>query len=144
MRRLVDDADAREHPLEILKEKISVFEEAEHAQIHTHANHKPPAFCMSIFRFANLTAQPEIHRRRGKNERDERRSPRAIESVTRMDEEIFAHLPRSDAPIRRDYDREENNEGERIKKHGGSRLFLFQGAKSFSRFRIRAVVVVSG
>src|SRR5712691_2392655 len=100
MRRLIDDADAREEPLEILKEKISVFEEAEHAQVHAHARDQPAAFCMSIFRFSNLPAEPEIHCGGGKQQRGKRWIPCAVKNVT------------------------EDDESERIKQHGESAIEL--------------------
>src|SRR5437870_128854 len=124
MRRLVDDADAREEPLEILEEKISVFEEAEHAQIHAHAGDEPGAFGTRLFGFANLTAQPEIHRSGGKKERGERRIPCAIKNVTGDDEDVFAQRPGRDAPVKRDHDHEEDDESERVKKHGAGSIEL--------------------
>jgi hypothetical protein len=118
MRRLINDADARDEPLEILKEKISVFEEAEHAQVHANARDEPAAFCMSIFRFGDLTAEPEIHRRCGKQKRGEWRVPSAVKKVTGDDEQIFPCRPRTDAPVKRDHDHEKDDESERVKKHG--------------------------
>ena len=72
---------------------------------------------MSIFRFGNLTTEPEIHRGGGKQKRGERRIPCAVKNVTGDDEEIFSRRPRSDAPVKRDDDHEENDERERVKKH---------------------------
>src|ERR1700736_2049307 len=124
MRRLIDDADARDEPLEILKEKISVFEEAEHAQIHAHARDEPPALRGRIFRFGNLSAEPEIHRRRGKKKRGKWRIPCAIEKVTGDDEHIFPRRPRSDAPVKRDDDYKEDDESERVKQYGAGAIEL--------------------
>jgi len=103
--------------LEILKEKISVFEEAEHAQIHANAGDEPGAFGTRPFGFANLTAQPEIHRSGGKKERGERRIPCAIKNVTCDDEDVFAQRPGRDAPVKHDHDHKKDDERERIKKH---------------------------
>jgi hypothetical protein len=103
--------------LEILKEKISVFEEAEHAQIHAHTRDQPAAFRALIFRFGHLPAEPEIHRCRGKKKRGKGRVPGAVENVTGDDEQIFPCRPGTDAPIKRDDDYEKNDESERIKKH---------------------------
>ena len=138
VRRLIDDADAREQPLEILEQKVSVFKEAEHAQIHADARDQPAATLFLIFRFADLSAEPEIHRGGGKKQCGKRRIPRAIENVTRNDEKIFTCLPRSDAPIRRDYDHEENNERERIKEHSGSPAFLAKDLASACTFTRKA------
>ena len=43
MRRLVDDADARQEPLEIFEQEVSVFEKPEHAQVHADAGDQPDA-----------------------------------------------------------------------------------------------------
>ena len=79
---------------------------------------------MSIFRFGNLTTEPEIHRGGGKQKRGERRIPCAVNNVTGDDEEIFSRRPRSDAPVKRDDDHEENDERERVKKHGQAAIEL--------------------
>jgi len=112
---LINDSDAREKPLEILKQKISVFEKTEHAQIHADAGDEPSL--LVILRFADLAAQPEIHGRGGKKERGKWRIPRAVENVTRDDEKIFSQIPTAQAPIESRDDDVENDEGERIKKH---------------------------
>src|SRR5438132_1731751 len=86
-RRLIDDSDVREQPLEILEQEISIFEEPEHAQVHADARDQPNAPFMSIFGFANLPAEPEIHCRGGKQEGSERRIPGAVKmeaATTRM------------------------------------------------------------
>ena len=44
MRWMIDDADAREQPLQILEQEVSVFEESQHAQIHADAGYKPASF----------------------------------------------------------------------------------------------------
>src|SRR5947208_799074 len=44
MRRLIDDADAGQEPLEVLQEKIPVLEKTQHAQVHAHTCHEPTAF----------------------------------------------------------------------------------------------------
>ena len=124
VRRLVDDADARDEPLKILKEKISVFEEPEHAQIHAHTRDQPATSRALIFCFGHLPAEPEIHRRRGKQKRSKWRIPGAVENVTGGDEQIFPQRPRSDAPVKHDDDYEKDDEGERIKKHGESPIEL--------------------
>src|ERR1043166_5527651 len=110
MRRLIDDAHAPEQPLEILKEKISVLEKAEHAQVHAHARDEPAALCRSILRFGNLTAEPEIHRGRGEKQSGKRRVPRAVKNVTGDDQEIFSRVPQPDAPVGDYDDYEKNNE----------------------------------
>ncbi len=124
MRRLIDDPDAREEPLEILKEKISVFEEAEHAQVHAHARDQPAAFCMSILRFANLPTEPEIHCGGGEKQRGKRWIPCAVKNVTGDDEQVFPQRPRSDAPVERDDHYKEDDESERIKQHDESAIEL--------------------
>src|SRR6266446_3485444 len=124
MRRLIDDADARDQPLEILEQEISVFEKPEHTQVHADARDQPNAPFMSIFGFANLTAEPEIHRGRGKKERSERRIQRAIKDVAGDDKQILPRRPGADAPEKRDDDHEEDDERERVKKHGESPIEL--------------------
>ena len=118
MRRLIDDADAGEQPLEILEQKISVLEKTEHAQIHANAGHQPTFPGARVFCFGDLPAEPEIHRRGRKKKRGKRRIPRAVKNVTGNDEQIFSDLPSAKAPVERDDDYEKNDEGERIKKHG--------------------------
>ncbi len=81
MRRLINDPNAREEPLEILEQKISIFEKPEHGQIHADARDQP-AFLV-VGRFGDLAAEPEIHRGRRKKEGGEWRIPRAVENVTR-------------------------------------------------------------
>src|SRR5712691_7534350 len=107
MRRLIDDPDARDEPLEILEEKISVFEKAEHAQIHADAGNEPRALAMSILRFADLTPEPEIHRGGGEKKRGKGRVPCAVKNITRNDEEIFSQRPRRHAPVKSNHDYEE-------------------------------------
>jgi hypothetical protein len=118
MRRLVDNADAREQPLEILEQKISVFKKAEHAQVHAHTRDQPPLLCALIRRLGNLAAQPEIHRRGRKKKRGERRIPGTVENVTGHDEQIFPQFPAANAPIKRHDNYEKDDKRERIKKHG--------------------------
>src|SRR3954449_6316972 len=48
MRRVIEDPDSREQPLKILKQKLSVFKEPEHAQIHANARNQPATSCMLI------------------------------------------------------------------------------------------------
>jgi hypothetical protein len=123
MRRLINDADARDEPLEILEKKIPVLEKAEHAQIHAYAPDQPAA-ARTPLGLRNLSPQPEIHRRGGKKERGERRIPCAIKNVTGDDEEVFAQRPGCDAPVKRDHDHEKDDESERIKKHGAGSIEL--------------------
>src|SRR5215211_5945544 len=118
MRRLIDDSDSREQPLKIFEQKVSVFEKPEHAQIHTNARDQPATSCMLIFGSGHLTAKPEIHRRGSEQQCGKRRIPGAIKNVAGYNEQIFPRLPRANAPVRRDDNREENDERERIKEHG--------------------------
>lgn len=73
---------------------------------------------MLIFCLAHLSTKPEIHGRGPEQERSERRVPGAIKNVAGHDEQIFPRLPRANAPVGSDDDCEENDESERIKKHG--------------------------
>src|SRR5438045_9399384 len=93
MRRLISDPHSREQPLKILEQKISVFKESEHAQIHANAVNQPAASCTLISGFAHLTAKPKIHRGRPEQERSERRVPCAVKNVAGDDEQIFPRLP---------------------------------------------------
>src|SRR6266508_205920 len=124
MWRLIDDPDSREQPLKILEQKVSVFEEPEHAQIHANARNQPATSCMLISGLAHLTAKPEIHRGSPEQERSERRIPGAIKNVAGYDEQIFPRLPRTNAPVNSDDDHEENDERERIKEHGEAAIEL--------------------
>ncbi len=123
-RRLIEDPDSREQPLKILEQKVSVFKEPEHAQIHANACDQPATSCMLIFGFAHLTAQPKIHRGGTEQERSERRVPGAIKNVTGYDEQIFPYPPRTNAPVKGDNDYEENDERQRIKEHGEAAIEL--------------------
>ena len=72
MRRLIDDPDLREQPLEILEQKVSVFEEPKHAQIHANACDEPATSCMWISSFGHLTAKPKTDDDDEKNDERER------------------------------------------------------------------------
>ena len=72
---------------------------------------------MLISGFGHLTAKPKIHRGRPEQERSERRVPGAVKNVTGYHEQIFPRLPRTNAPVERDNDHEENDERERSKEH---------------------------
>src|SRR6266850_8301802 len=108
MRRLIDDPQSREQPLKIFEQKVSVFKEPEHAQIHADACDQPATSCMLIFGFGHLTAKPEIHCGGPKQEGSEWRVPGAIKNVAGCDEQIFPRLPRFNTPLKRDDDHEEN------------------------------------
>ena len=79
---------------------------------------------MLISGFSHLTAKPEIHRGGPEQERRERRVPGAIKNITGYDEQIFSSLPRTNAPVESDNNYIENNERERIKKHGEATIEL--------------------
>src|SRR5437762_13293643 len=93
MRWLVDDTDAREQPLKILQQKVPVFEEPEHAQVHADAANQPDATRMPPFGPGNLSAEPKIHCRRGKEQHGEWRVPRAVKNVARDYEKILPRVP---------------------------------------------------
>ena len=123
MRRLINDPDSREQPLKILEQKISVFKEPEHAQIHAKARNQPATSCM-FSGFAHLTAEPKIHRGGPEQKPSERWVPGAIKNVAGYDEQIFSGLPRTNAPVESDNDHIEDNERERIEKHGDATIEL--------------------
>ena len=79
---------------------------------------------MLILGFGHSTAKPEIHRRGPEQEGSEGRVPGAIKNITGYDEQIFARLPRTNAPVNSDDDYEENDERERIKEHGEAAIEL--------------------
>ena len=118
MRRLIDDPDSRQQPLEILKEKIPVFEKPEHAQVHADTCDQPAFLGRFGLRFGDLAAQPEIHRRSCEKERRKRGIPRAVKNVAGDDEQILSQLPTAKAPVERKHDNVKDDESERIKKHG--------------------------
>src|SRR5205814_7796631 len=124
MRRLINDPQAREEPLKILEQKVSIFEEPQHAQIHANTRNEPAASCMLISGFGHLPAKPEIHRGGSEQERSEGRVPGAVKNVTGYDEQIFSRLPRTNPPVKGDDDYEENDERERIKEHGEAAIEL--------------------
>ena len=124
MRRLIHDPDARKQPLEVLKQKIPVLEKPEHAQVHADACDEPAFLGMLILRFTDLATEPEIHCRSREKEGSQWRIPRAVENVARDYEQIFSELPAANAPVKGDDDYEENDESERIKKHGESSVEL--------------------
>src|SRR6476660_1959378 len=124
MRRLIDDPQSREQPLKILEQEVSVFKEPEHAQIHANARNQPATSCMLIPGFGHLTAKPKIHRGGPEQKPGERRVPGAVKNITGYHEQIFSGLPRTNAPEKSDNDHVENNEGERIKKHGEATIEL--------------------
>ena len=117
MRRLVNDPCSRKKPLKILEQKISVFEKAEHAQVHANARDQPATSGTLICGLAHLTTKPEIHRGGPEQESGKRRVPCAIKNVAGYYEKIFARLPRTDTPVSSDDDDKENDESERIKEH---------------------------
>jgi hypothetical protein len=107
-----------------LEQKVSVFKEPEHAQIHANARDQPATSRMLIGGFAHLTTKPKIHRGSPEQEHGERRVPRAVKDVTGYDEQIFPGLPRTNGPVKGDYHHEENDERERIKEHGEAAIEL--------------------
>src|SRR5438477_7217094 len=117
VRWMIDDADARYQPLEIFEQEVSVFEKPEHAEIHADTANQPYAPRMAWFGPGNSSPEPEIHRRRGKEERGKRWVPRAVKNITRSYKQIFSRDPRMDAPVRGHDHYEKDNEGERIEKH---------------------------
>lgn len=112
MRRLIHDSDLSQQPLKILQQKIPVLEKTQHAQIHANARNQPTTSCMLIFGLGHLAAQPEIHGRRPKQKRSERRVPGAVKNVAGYDENIFAGLPGANAPVNGNDDYEKNDESE--------------------------------
>src|SRR5262245_60932660 len=117
MRRLIDDPDSREQPLKILEQKVSVFKEPEHAQIHANARNQPATSWMRISGFSHLAAKPKIHRGGPEQKPSERWVPGAIKNITRYDEQIFSGLPRTNAPVGGDDDYVKDDKSEGIKKH---------------------------
>src|SRR3954468_16126656 len=124
MRWLIHDPESREQPLKILEQKVSVFKEPQHAQIHANACDQPATFCVLISDFGHLTAKPKIHRGGPEQESRKGRIPRAIKNVAGYDEQIFPCLPGTNAPVKSDDDREENDERERIKEHDEAAIEL--------------------
>ena len=86
MRWLIDDPQSREEPLKILEQKVSVFKEPEHAQIHANASDQPAASRVLISGFGHLTAKPKIHRGGPEQKRSEGRVPGAVKNITGYDE----------------------------------------------------------
>ncbi len=74
---------------------------------------------MSPFCPAHLPAKPKIHCRRGKEQRRERRIPRAVKDVASDYEKILPRIPGMYAPIGGNDGCKKDDERERIEKHGG-------------------------
>jgi hypothetical protein len=68
-------------------------------------------------RFSDLSPEPEIHCRRGKQQGGKGRIPGAVKNVARDDEKILSQIPTAQTPIESRDDDVENDEGQRIKKH---------------------------
>src|SRR4030095_646680 len=122
VRWMIDDADAREKPLEIFQQEVSVFEKTEHAQVHADTADEPGSLRRLVLGFGNLPAQPKIHRGGGKEKRSKGWVPGAVENVARGHQQVLPRIPGADAPVEGHYDHEEENEGERIEKHERLRL----------------------
>jgi hypothetical protein len=73
---------------------------------------------MARFGFGHLSAEPEIHRRRGKEQRGEWRVPRAVKDVARDYEKIFPRVPGMNTPVGSDDDYKKDDERQRIEEHG--------------------------
>ena len=68
-----------------------------------------------MLRFMQTLATNQVRRewrRGGKEQRSERRVPRAIKNVARHDEQVLPQVPRPDGPVRGHDHREKSNEGE--------------------------------
>ena len=126
MRWLINDANASEQPLKIFQQKVPVFEESQHAQVHADAGNQPRATRTPAFRPAHLPAEPKIHCRGGKEQRREGRIPGAVKNIARDYEKILARIPGTDAPIGGDDDYKKDNESKRIEKHYGRAICLFK------------------
>ena len=124
MRWLVNDANASEQPLKIFQQKVPVFEESQHAQIHADAGNQPGATRMSSLCPAHLATKPEIHCCRGKEQRRKRRIPRAVKDVAGDYEKILPRIPGTYAPIGGDDDYKKDDERKRIEKHDAARDLL--------------------
>ena len=127
MRRVIDDACPREQPLEIFEQKVPVFEETEHAQVHANAGDQPCSAGMAAFGSGHLSAEPKIHRRRGKKQRGEWRVPGAVKNVARDYEKVFSRVPRVNTPVRGDDDYKKDDERERIEEHGRRAIAYLRG-----------------
>ncbi len=136
---MVDDADAREEPLEIFQQEVSVFEKTEHAQVHADAADQPTSSRRLVLGFGNLPAQPKIHRGSGKKKRGKWGVPRAIKNVARGHQQILPRIPGTDAPVQRHHDREEDNEGEGIEEHGWPAIAYLRRQDDCEDFVVRFV-----
>lgn len=136
---MVDDADAREEPLEIFQQEVSVFEKPEHAQVHADAADQPTSSRRLGFCFGDLPAQPEIHRGGGKKECGKRWIPGAVKNVARSHQQILSRIPGADAPVERHYDCEEDNEGEGIEEHGWPAIAYLRRQDDCEYFVVRFV-----
>ena len=126
VRGLVEDSSAREQPLEILEQKVPVFEKTEHAQVHANAGNQPCPAGMAAFGPGHLSAKPKIHRRGGKKQCGEWRVPRAVKNVACDYEKIFSRVPGTNTPVGGDDDYKKDDERERIEKHYGRAMCLFK------------------
>src|SRR5439155_4124645 len=95
---------------------------------------------MSPLRLADSPTEPEIHRRRREEQRGKGWVPRAVKNIARHHEQIFAQRPRANAPVERHHKNEEDNESERVEKHGccGSPAVLAKDLERARNFSIAA------
>jgi hypothetical protein len=93
VRWFVLDATAGQDPGEILEQKISVFKEAQHAEIHRHADPKPQTALPRRVHLAHFPAEIKVERGRRKQQCRKWRIPGAVENVARDYQQIFAPVP---------------------------------------------------
>ena len=126
MRRVINDTYSSKQPLKVLQQKIAVFKETKHAEVHADAGYQPCATRAPSFGPAHLSAKPEIHCGGGKQQRREWWIPRAVKDVTCDYEKILSRIPGMDAPIRCYDNYKEDDESQRIEKHEGRGTSLFK------------------
>jgi hypothetical protein len=93
---------------------------------------------MASLGLGHSSAEPKIHRRRGKEQRGEGRVPRAVKNVARGHEEILPRVPGTHAPIGDDDDCKKDDEGERIEKHDRSATAYLRPMLMASTFLLEA------
>ena len=73
---------------------------------------------MPAFGSGHLSAEPKIHRCRGKKQGGKWRVPRAVKNVARDYEKIFPRVPGMNTPVGDDDDYKKDDERQRIEEHG--------------------------
>src|SRR4051812_31413099 len=122
VRRLIVDPASSENPGKILEQEVSVFEEPQHAEVDRDTDPQPDAALPGRLYFTHFSAEIKIESGGRKQQRSERRVPRAIENIARDEKEVLTRIPRTHAPVQAEHNHEKGDKGKRVKQHRACRL----------------------